>query len=135
MVNATFSAILSNLGNIRSFIEKAAEELKVPESIAYNVIWAVDEVATNIMLHGYAGQEGIIEVEVERQNNTLLVRLRDQAPQFDPTTVPTPDLTLGFEDRPPGGLGIYIVRKLMDQVLYRIPDQGGNELTLVKQLP
>lgn len=135
MVNATFSAILSNLGNIRSFIEKAAEELKVPESIAYNVIWAVDEVATNIMLHGYAGQEGIIEVEVERQDNTLLVRLRDQAPQFDPTTVPTPDLTLGFEDRPPGGLGIYIVRKLMDQVLYRIPDQGGNELTLVKQLP
>ena len=134
MVTASFSAILANLDDIRNFIEQAAKELQVPEKVVYDVIWAVDEVATNIMVHGYAGQDGIIEVEADRQDNALLVRLRDQAPQFDPTTVPAPDLSLGFEDRPPGGLGIYIVRKLMDQVIYRIPDQGGNELTLVKQL-
>ncbi len=135
MVSASFSAIPANLESIRSFVEYAANNFHVPETIVYNVVWAVDEAATNIILHGYAGKDGILEVEVDRQGNTLLVRLKDQAPQFDPTSIPLPDLTLGLERRPPGGLGMYIIRKLMDQVLYRSPDQGGNELTLVKILP
>jgi serine/threonine-protein kinase RsbW len=131
---ASFSAILTNLADIRCFVEQAAHHWHVPVEAAGDVVQAVDEAATNIILHGYAGQEGMVEVEVERQDGALIVRLRDRAPQFDPTTIASPDLSLGLEQRRPGGLGIYLIRQLVDRIQYRIPVQGGNELTLVKQL-
>jgi serine/threonine-protein kinase RsbW len=98
-----------------------------------DVVLAVDEAATNIILHGYQGQEGIIEIEVEQEGDALVVRLRDEAVPFDPTSVPLPDLTVPLEQRAPGGLGIYLIRQVMDEVAYRITSQGGNELTLVKR--
>jgi len=134
ILRASFSAILTNLAGIRCFVEQAARHWQVPEMATGDVVQAVDEAATNIILHGYAGQEGLVEVEMEHQDNVLVVRLRDQAPQFDPTTISSPDLRLGLEQRRPGGLGIYFIRQLVDRMQYRIPAQGGNELTLVKLL-
>lgn len=134
MLRASFSAVLSNLEEIRNFVEQAARHLQVPERAVSDVVQAVDEAATNIILHGYDGQDGMVQVELDRQDNALLVRLRDQARQFDPTTVSAPDLSLGLEQRYPGGLGLYLIRQLVDRVQYRIPAEGGNELTLVKQL-
>lgn len=98
-----------------------------------DVVLAVDEAATNIILHGYQGQEGIIEIEVVQEGDALVVRLRDETVPFDPTSVPPPDLTVPLEQRAPGGLGIYLIRQVMDEVMYRITSQGGNELTLVKR--
>ena len=134
MLRASFSAILTNLEDIRSFVDQAAHYLQVPEMVADDIVLAVDEAATNIILHGYDGQEGMVEVEMERQGDALVVRLRDQAPQFDPTTISSPDLSLGLEHRRPGGLGLYLIRQLMDRIQYCAPAEGGNELTLVKQL-
>ena len=134
MPRASFSAILTNLEDIRSFVYQAAKYLHVPEMFAGDVVQAVDEAATNIILHGYDGQEGMVEVEVERQGEALVVRLRDQAPQFDPTTISSPDLSLGLDQRRPGGLGFYLIRQLMDRIQYRTLPDGGNELILVKQL-
>jgi anti-sigma regulatory factor (Ser/Thr protein kinase) len=56
------------------------------------------------------------------------------APPFDPTRVPDPDLTLPLEERPLGGLGIYLIRQSVDKMVYRAVPEGGNELTLVKRL-
>lgn len=134
MLRASFSAIVTNLGDIRRFVYQAAHYLQVPEITAGDVVQAVDEAATNIILHGYDGQEGMVDVELERHGDELIVRLRDQAPQFDPTTICSPDLILGLDQRPPGGLGLYLIRQLMDRVQYRIPTEGGNEITLVKKL-
>ena len=131
---ASFSAILTNLDDIRSFVDQALQDLLVPARAAGDVVQAVDEAATNIILHGYDGQEGTLDVELERQGAALVVRLRDQAPQFDPTTIPSPNISLGLEQRRPGGLGIYFIRQLMDRIRYSTPAEGGNELTLVKQL-
>ena len=61
------------------------------------------------------------------------IRLRDQAPLFDPTRVPTPDLTLSLYKRPLGGMGVHVTRQVVDAMRYRVTPEGGNELTLVKQ--
>jgi anti-sigma regulatory factor (Ser/Thr protein kinase) len=69
---------------------------------------------------------------VTTRGDALIVQLRDQAPLFDPTTVAPPDLSIPFDDRPPGGLGIYLTRKVMDDVQHQAADAAGNTLTLIK---
>ena len=128
------TAELKNLSQIRDFVEKAAMSIGIEPDLIPNVQLAVDEVATNVMLHGYHGQAGSLEVELERVGSDLVVRLRDEAPPFDPTTVPPPDLGLPLAKRPIGGLGIHLVRRTMDEIIHRVTPTGGNELTLVKRI-
>ena len=127
------SAELKQLVVIRRFIEETATAFKADPSAILDMLQAVDEAATNIIVHGYRGQPGMIEIEVRREGDSLVVRLRDQATPFDPTAVPPPDLTLPLEKRPLGGMGIYLARQLMDEMTHRVTSQGGNELTLVKK--
>jgi serine/threonine-protein kinase RsbW len=127
------SADLNNLAITRQFIRDAANELQADPATIGDVVLAVNEVVTNIIEHGYQGEPGIIEIEVEQATDSLIIRLRDQAPPFDPNAVPAPDLTLPLEKRPLGGLGVYITRQVMDEVTHQITPQGGNELTLVKK--
>ncbi len=63
-------------------------------------VLAVDELAANTIVHGYRGQPGTIEVEIERTAEALMVRRRDQAPPFDPTRLAEPDTSLPLEQRP-----------------------------------
>jgi serine/threonine-protein kinase RsbW len=130
---ASFAAELANLVLIRRFVEKTARSLQADQAAIDDVIQAVDEAATNIIVHGYAAKPGMIDVDVKREGDSLIVRLLDQAPQFDPTTVPPPDLTMPLEKRRPGGLGIHLIREYIDQVRYHAIPQGGNELTLGKK--
>ena len=94
---------------------------------------ALDEAVSNIIIHGYHGQPGSIEVEVEKEKEALVIRLRDQSPLFDPTLVPPPDLTLPLEERRLGGLGIHLIRCFTDSMAYRVTPEGDNELTLMKK--
>lgn len=126
------SAELKNLSQIRDFVEMAATGLGFNLDLISNVQLAVDEAATNVMLHGYRGQGGSLEIELERADADLVVRLRDEAPPFDPRTVPVPDLTLPLAKRPIGGLGVHLVRRTMDEIIHRVTAAGGNELTLIK---
>ncbi len=127
------TAELNNLGTIRHFVEESTLSLSADEHTAYALAHAVDECATNIIEHGYRGQPGPIEIEIDRVGENLTIVLRDHAPPFDPTGVPPPDLTLPLEEREPGGLGIYLARQMVDQWHYRALPDGGNEFTLIKQ--
>jgi serine/threonine-protein kinase RsbW len=127
------TAELTNLERIRHFIEDNTLRLAADENTAYDLAHAVDECATNIIEHGYQGQTGTIELEIDRRGEDLLIVLRDHAPPFDPTSIPPPDLTLPLEKREPGGLGIYLARRMVDECRYR-PLTDGNELTLVKHI-
>jgi serine/threonine-protein kinase RsbW len=122
-----------NLAAIRLFVEEAATALGIGLATIPNVILAVDEAVSNIIAHGYRGQGGGIEIEVSREGDALVIRLRDEAAPFDPTNVPPPDLTLPLEQRAAGGLGIHLIRRVMDEMTHRVTPQGGNELTLVKR--
>jgi serine/threonine-protein kinase RsbW len=126
-------AALVNLREIRRFVREAATALGADPDAVSDLVLAVDESAANIIVHGYRGEEGIIEIEIGREKDALVVCLRDQAAPFDPNDVPPPDLTLPLEERPLGGLGVYMTRQLVDQVIHHVPLQGGNELILVKK--
>ena len=97
------------------------------------VLLAVDEAATNIIVHGYKRQQGRIEIEMRPEGPDLIIVLRDEAPLFDPTRHPSPDLTLPLEQRQPGGLGIFLMRQVMDEVTHRPRAGGGNELIMIKR--
>lgn len=127
-------AELPNLAVIRRFVEETATALKADCGAIDDMIQAVDESATNIIVHGYQGRPGHIEIEVTQEGNVLVVRLRDQAHLFDPTRAPPPDLTLPLERRRVGGLGIHLTRQFTDSMTYRITSEGGNELTLRKKV-
>lgn len=129
------TAELKNLSQIRDFVEVAALGLGFDSEGIHNLQLAVDEAATNVMLHGYQGQGGPLEIEMERLERRLVVRLRDEAAPFDPNTVPVPDLTLPLSQRPIGGLGVHLVRQTMDEIHHRVTPTGGNELTLIKRTP
>jgi len=134
MASIRVVAELPNLAVIRRFVEETATALKADRDAIDDMIQAVDESATNIIVHGYRDQPGHIEIEVIQEGNVLVVRLRDQAPLFDPTRAPPSDVTLPLERRPFGELGIHLTRRFTDSVTYRITSEGGNELTLRKKV-
>jgi serine/threonine-protein kinase RsbW len=129
----SLQATLTDLARIREFVEKAVLASGCAPDDASMLVLAVDEAVTNTIVHGYASRGGLVEVAVGQQDKKTIVRLRDVAPPFDPTTVPSPDLSLPLDRRPPGGLGIYLMHKIADTVTYRARPGGGNEITLVKQ--
>jgi serine/threonine-protein kinase RsbW len=125
-------AQLENLSVIRDFVEDTATRLHAVPAAIPNVVLAVDEMVTNIIEHGYRGQPGSIEIDLSTREDALIIQLRDQAPPFDPTTRPPPNLSIPFDDRPPGGLGIYLMRKVMDDVRHQVTATHTNELTMIK---
>ena len=128
------AADISNLEQIRRFVRVAAASAGAEASTAWDVVQAVDESATNVIVHGYRGAAGRLEVTVGVEGDQIVVRLVDDAPLFDPTSVPTPDLDLPLDRRPLGGMGVHLARELMDEVRHREPEAGGNELTLIKRI-
>lgn len=131
--SCTFEADLDLLSEMRQFIQDAAGALSADPDTTADVVLATNEMFTNIIVHGYQGRPGTIELEVWAKQDTLLVCLRDEAPPFDPHTAPLPDLTLPIDQRPLGKLGVYLTMKLMDEVIHQVTPRGGNELTLIKK--
>jgi serine/threonine-protein kinase RsbW len=133
-------ARLDNLKVIREYVEAVAHDAGLPEMKIYDLVLAVDEAATNILMHGYqvtnqpGSREpaaGVVEVEARWEPPALRVTLRDQAPPFDPTLTPVAAELPPLAERMPGGLGIFLIRKTMDEIHYRRTPDGWNELTLV----
>jgi len=132
-ISLQITADLKELERVRHFVEEHATALGVDASACYDVLLSVDEMVTNIIVHGYRGQPGTIELSLRPVGDALELCLRDQAPPFDPTCVLAPDITLPLEQRQPGGMGIHMARHFMDILRWRTTAQGGNELTLIKQ--
>jgi serine/threonine-protein kinase RsbW len=122
------------LAVIRDFVKNQAVAAGAAPGEVDDLIQAVDEAATNIIVHGYREQPGFIEIEVKTEPGLVTVILRDDAPPFDPTQVPKPDTTLPLEQRPIGGLGVHLIRHCVDEFSHDSPKHGGNELALVKYL-
>jgi serine/threonine-protein kinase RsbW len=136
-MNSRFSLLiaaeLKNLEELRRFVKETATALGVDQATIPDVVLAVDEAACNIIVHGYRGRPGIIEIEVERDGDALVIRMDDDAAPFDPTNVPPPDVACPLEQRAFGGMGVYLIRQVMDEMAHRIRPHGGNELTMVKR--
>ncbi len=129
----TVTAELDSLAIISEFVNTATRQAKMSEREAWQVQLAVDEAATNIIQHAYADIDtGSIDIVWQITAGELIVVLTDHGKPFEPSLVPTPDITSPFEERQGGGLGIYLMNKLMDDVSYTFNTQG-NILTLRKR--
>lgn len=122
-----------NLAEIRRFVEESTATLGLEPAAIPDVGLAVDEAVTNIIVHGYQNRQGNLEIEIGREGNSLVIRLRDEATPFDLDSISPPDLTAPLEERSSGGMGVYLIRQIMDEAIYRVIPGGGNELTLVKR--
>jgi serine/threonine-protein kinase RsbW len=122
-----------DLADIRHIIEATGSQLGLEASLVAALRQAVDEAVSNIVMHGYQNRVGSLQMDIGQQGADLWVRLRDEAPRFDPTSVPPLDLTVPLLLRPPGGLGLYLIREAIDELHYRPLPDGGNELSLVKR--
>jgi len=107
----------------------------LPEDVVQSVQVALDELVSNAVRHGYAGVEspGSIDVRFGIRADDLLVEVSDAAPAFNPLEAPEPDTSLPIDQRPIGGLGLLLVRRLMDRVEYERRD-GRNRLSLWKNI-
>jgi phosphoserine phosphatase RsbU/P len=136
--NAVMELTLANrsseLQRLASEIEQFAQSHRIPDTDVQALSLALDEVITNTISYGYdehATHE--IRVRLTLAGDRLSAEVEDDGRPFNPLTAPQPDLTSTIEDRPVGGLGIHLVRSLMEQVVYR-RESGKNHLIMSKRL-
>lgn len=124
---------LENLAIIGDFITNAMSEFGLDGQKIFGVQLAVDEACTNIIEYGYANEVGMIDIACQRRGEEIVVVIKDEGKPFDPTSVQPPDLNASLEERKTGGLGIYFMKTLMDEVRYEFKE-GKNVLTMVVRL-
>jgi len=135
MSKITFDATFKNLDEIREFVGEAARQVGFSDKEIYSIQLAADEASSNIIEHAYAGMTGgKLEIELSVSAHELKIMMRDRGKSFDPSSVPEPNVKADLSERKIGGLGMYLMRKLMDEVTYESSPETGNILTMVKRL-
>ena len=129
-INAEISALTEILDNIGSLLRHHG----VPEDLVSDIELAVDEAITNCILHGYGGEgTGTIHLALNLLPDRVTMTIEDQGAPFDPTAFEPKPTEGDIADRVPGGLGIILIRNVMDEITYR-RDGGNNILHMVKLL-
>ena len=130
MENLTVAGTLDSLGAIAKYVMAVAAETGLDKKTSYNLRLAVDEIATNIIIHGYeeAGRQGVLDLQAFVDEQTLTISIKDTGAPYDPTERPNPDdLDLPIEQRQIGGLGVYIAIHGVDKFIYeRVGDRNHN---------
>ena len=135
MSKTTFIANFENLDEIREFVGEEARQVGFSDKEIYSIQLAADEASTNIIEHAYAGVgDGKIEIDCNIFDGGLKIVMRDQGKPFNPASVPEPNVKADLSERKIGGLGMYLMRKLMDEVSYEASVEKGNVLTMVKRM-
>jgi serine/threonine-protein kinase RsbW len=125
---------LDNLGQVRDFVSGKVVPGDLPGDGAGELLLAVDEAVSNVMMHGAPSGEADIEVQFTRDPAALSVVIRDDAPLYDPTQSGDPGaIDSPLERNQPGGFGLVQIRRLVDELSYRVTEDGRNELLLVKK--
>jgi len=123
---------IDELMRVNDFIEKTAKEWNLPSEVAFSVTLAMEEALTNIISYGFEDKmDHKIDIHFSRSAGELTVSIVDDGKEYDPTLQAEPDITLPAEQRSIGGLGIFLIKKMMDSVNYRRAD-GKNRLILKK---
>ena len=124
-------AVLSDLPRIVEFVVKWLESQGLGK-YSFALETAVDEATTNVVKYAYHGEAGFFQISCELQGHEIVVTIRDRGKQFDPNSIPLPDVDADLENRRVGGLGIYMMKKIMDDVRYDFDSKEGNRLEMRK---
>ena len=130
-VSFEIPADLDQIDRVSTKIEQCMKKEDMGDDEILDVQLAVEEAVTNSILHGYDGAAGTIAIRIETSPHHVVVEIADDAPAFNPLSVPEPDIGADLEDRRIGGLGIFLIRRVMDKVTYRYED-NKNILLMVK---
>ena len=135
MKELEISAVKENLGQVLAFIEQELRGMDCPSKVKTQIDIAVEEIFVNIASYAYNPGEGPAQVRVEVQDDPLEIILTflDHGKPYDPLAREDPDVTLPAEKRRIGGLGIFLVKKSMDEINYEYKN-GHNILTMKKCL-
>lgn len=124
-----------NLSLIRDFISSNASNAGLSKESIENIMLAVDEACTNIIKHAYKSfPDGEITIKIEYNSNKLLISIIDKGSTFDPNSVPDPDLQKYYRNGRVGGLGMYLMKTLMDDVKYISVPGKYNQVLLSKNI-
>lgn len=137
MERTTFPGTLDSLAAIRQLVKEAAQQTGLSKKRAYNLLLAVDEIATNSITYGYeeTSTSGVIDVLVEQLDDQLVVTLEDDGPLFDPLQreLPGEDLfTKPLAERTIGGMGIYLTIKGVDVFRHEYVNQRNRNIFVMK---
>lgn len=135
MAELHVEALAENLEQVLNFVEAGMEELDCPMKIQTQIDIAVEEIYVNIANYAYHPRTGqaTICMETEKDSGMMTIRFIDSGIPFNPLEKKDPDVTLSAEERNIGGLGIYMVKKSMDDVSYEYKD-GHNVFTIKKKI-
>ena len=135
IMKITVEAIVDNLGTVLAFVDGQLEELGCPMRTQYEIDVAVEELFVNVATYAYETGVGAvtIEMEVEEDPKTAVIRFTDRGIPYNPAAREDPDITLPADQREVGGLGIYMVKKSMDDFTYEYKD-GKNVVTITKAI-
>ena len=133
MKELTISATVESIEAVTDFVNEQLEAADCPMKALMKIDIAIDEIFSNIAYYAYNGEEGEATVRVEFAENPqgVAITFIDKGVPYDPLAKDDPDMTLSIDDREIGGLGIYMVKKSMDEVSYEYKD-GQNVLTIKK---
>ncbi|MXY67750.1 MAG: ATP-binding protein [Acidobacteriia bacterium] len=124
---------LDALGEIERALTEFGAEHEWPDDLLFHVQLTLDELATNVINHGYGAGGHSFQITIKSNPEAVQIELVDEARPFDPLQdAPQPAIDAGVHERKVGGLGVYIVKELMDEMEYRRED-GKNRLILVKK--
>ena len=124
-------ADLDRLTAIRDFVVRTGQNFELDESFIHDLELAVDEACSNIICHAYHGHAGRVRLTLTKEAPCVRVAIQDWGCGFDPHAVLQPDLEAPPEQRPLGGLGLYLMREIMDKVEFQF-EGGSNTLVMEK---
>lgn len=128
-------ADVNNLDDVQSFIDQELEALDCPIKTQTTIDVAVEEIFVNIASYAYEGKEGDVVIKVSTSENPLSIKISfiDQGTPYNPLAKPDPNTSLALMERQKGGLGIFMVKKTMDDMTYEYKN-GKNILTIIKNI-
>lgn len=133
-VNLTFKNDLEDLKRLHRAVHQFAKSVVLPDKAVFEVDLALDELFTNIVNCAFRDAETHqIAVDFIFENNELMIRIKDDGVPFNPDTVKKPDTVCPLEQRKIGGLGLHLVKKLMDEMQYR-REEKHNIIILKKKI-
>ena len=134
-LSTKFDVSLFETGRLSEMIRRFGAWHGMPEDTIFVVNLSLDELVTNIVVHGGQGDLRVHEImlRIRTEQDKVSIEIEDDGRAFNPLDAPEPDLSASLMDREPGGLGIHLARSLMDQILYQRVGQR-NLLTLTKRI-
>lgn len=134
MREITVDAAIENITEVTAFVDEQLEAFDCPMKVQMQIDIAIDELFSNIAHYAYKPEVGkaTVRVEFDEEPRAAVVTFVDRGVPYDPLAKKDPDVTLSAEERKIGGLGIYLVKKSMDDMFYEYKD--GQNILIIKKL-